>query len=213
MKRIFFIAIFIAIGAIAALSARTIRDFFTGEPDNIFMLLDKSTRLDLLDYYDNGRIVSAKNNLGSDSQLISVTPTHLAIRMASGSTVEMQMLTKGKRDTVIAVISSVTLPAPDSRIEFYSTKWDEIAAEKLFSQPSIADFIRIPAGSKMTESELLGMIPFPLISYTFNPGNGNIVAHHSLKTFLSSDDYAKIAPCLTDSLVYQPSPLKYKLLK
>ena len=33
--------------------AKTIRDLFASEPNNIFMLLRDRTRLDMLDYYDS----------------------------------------------------------------------------------------------------------------------------------------------------------------
>ena len=32
--------------------AKTIRELFADEPDDIFILLPKSTRLDMLDYFD-----------------------------------------------------------------------------------------------------------------------------------------------------------------
>ena len=42
---------------------RTVRDFFASEPDDIFLLVPHTARLDLLDYYDSGQRVEMTSDM------------------------------------------------------------------------------------------------------------------------------------------------------
>ena len=44
--------------------ATTVRDMFLEENQEYFNLLPKDVRMDMLDYYDAGRVVSAPNAFG-----------------------------------------------------------------------------------------------------------------------------------------------------
>ena len=52
--------------------SRTITDFFASEPGNIFPLLTRTNRLDLVDYWLNGQTVALQNNLAGTSQLVEL---------------------------------------------------------------------------------------------------------------------------------------------
>ena len=123
--------------------ARTLRDVFADEPGKVFTLLPKTTRLDMLDYYDNEQLVSAKNNMGDESQLIKVDENFLHIRMSATRTVQMLMVPT-KKDTLVAVIETFETPAKDSHISFYDAQWCPLV-NKHFKMPSLDDFACSPA--------------------------------------------------------------------
>ena len=78
--------------------AKTIRDLFASEPNNIFMLLSNRTRLDMLDYYDSGQKVAASNRLsGNDtsSQLIDVTENSISLQLTDATRIDMLLYKQG----------------------------------------------------------------------------------------------------------------------
>ena len=66
-----------------AAQSRTVRDFFASEPDDIFLLVPHSVRLDLLDYYDSGQRVQLANRMGDGTQIVELDSVYLKIRTSA----------------------------------------------------------------------------------------------------------------------------------
>ena len=199
----------VCVAAVMGCDARSVRDFFVGEPGNLLALLPKNARLDLLDYYDNDQIVFASNNLGSGTSLLKVEGDFLSLRMSDSKS--LQMLLVPARDTVIAVIETFETPALDSKISFYDTDWNPVEKpEKLFKMPTLADFFHKEV-SKDERAELLAKLPFEMISLNFE--DGRLVARHSLKEFLGSKEFAPFEGKLQPALTYTLKGKKWQLNK
>lgn len=203
------ICLFIYILSDFTVPARTIRDFFISEPDDIFIIIDKNTRLDLLDYYDGGRIVSTQNALGDDTQLIKVSDNYLSIQLSESSTVEMQLIFPSKKDTVIVVNHIVYTPVPDSKLMFYNKDWEKLNNKKFIKEPTIESFINIESLSFKKKKDILDMVEFPLISYSINPQKNKIVASNGLKEYLTKEEYNKIAPYFKNNIEFILKGKKY----
>ncbi len=207
------IAALTVISLISPASARAVRDFFASEPGIVFPLLPVNTRLDMLDYFDNGQIVSATNNLGNDTQIISLDSTFLSVQTSECRTVELRMFTPSAHDTVIAVIETVELPMADSRISFYDRNWKLLQTSKFITPPTMADFFTkaTPRGKR---ADLLSSIDFPLIKLMFKgKAHDVVVAKSGLKDFYSPIDYKRFEPYDTDSLFYTFNGRKFNLRK
>lgn len=207
------IAALTVINLITPASARAVRDFFASEPGIVFPLLPVNTRLDMLDYFDNGQIVSATNNLGNDTQIISLDSTFLSVQTSECRTVELRMFTPSAHDTVIAVIETVELPMADSRISFYDRNWKLLQTSKFITPPTMADFFTkaTPRGKR---ADLLSSIDFPLIKLMFKgKAHDVVVAKSGLKDFYSPIDYKRFEPYVTDSLFYTFNGRKFNLRK
>ncbi len=207
------IAALTVISLITPASARAVRDFFASEPGIVFPLLPVNTRLDMLDYFDNGQIVSATNNLGNDTQIISLDSTFLSVQTSECRTVELRMFTPSAHDTVIAVIETVELPMADSRISFYDRNWKLLQTSKFITPPTMADFFTkaTPRGKR---ADLLSSIDFPLIKLMFKgKAHDVVVAKSGLKDFYSPIDYKRFEPYVTDSLFYTFNGRKFNLRK
>ena len=103
MRHLFtFLAIALALSSFDG-AARTIADLFAIEPGNIFPLLTRTNRLDMVDYYNSGQTVEIQNNLMGGSTLLELDSAYLKVKTSEGRTVEMRMRTV-KKDTVITVI-------------------------------------------------------------------------------------------------------------
>ncbi len=205
--------------------AKTIRDFFVSEPDDILIVLPKRNRLDMLDYFDVGQKVATANNFADDprdttklnsdnstSKLIDVTDSYLALSLTKATQVEFKLLTTAKNDSVIMVVTTASLPAKDSHVAFFDTNWCRLNDNKFFKSPDVSDFIK-KGTNKQKKNEILKLIPFHTISYTLSPDNGDITAHLNLKDIIIKEDWDVVKDYLNDSLTYKQQGLKFKLVK
>ena len=63
MRRFWSIVLVVMALVPIAAPARTIADFFATEPGNIFTLLTRTYRMDMVDYYKSGQTAALPNNL------------------------------------------------------------------------------------------------------------------------------------------------------
>ena len=194
--------------------AKTIRDLFASEPNNIFMLLSNRT---MLDYFDSGQKVAASNRLsGNDtsSQLIDVTENSISLQLTDATRIDMLLYKQGN-DSVVAVVRTALLPAPDSQIAFYDPNWNLLSKTKIFEEPALDDFI-VPGTDKDAVATINDIVKFPIISYDIADADATtITAHLNLEQFLSADDWAKVKTHLRTTLTYSRKgrSAKFKLQK
>jgi hypothetical protein len=192
--------------------ARTISDFFASEPGNIFPLLTRTGRLDMVDYYNSGKTVAIANNLEGESSLLQLDSAYLKVQTSKNRIVEMRMRTAGK-DTVITVIETVMTPVPDSRLTQWNVHWQRFTSYKLFAMPGIDDFIirKMPHDLR---ADLQDAMIFPLIQLTFKgEGHDIIEATHGLEQFLAKEEYQRYSSYLKPSISYRFNGLKIKPVK
>ena len=192
--------------------ARTISDFFASEPGNIFPLLTRTGRLDMVDYYNSGKTMAIANNLEGESSLLQLDSAYLKVQTSKNRIVEMRMRTAGK-DTVITVIETVMTPVPDSRLTQWNVHWQRFTSDKLFAMPGIDDFIirKMPHDLR---ADLQDAMIFPLIQLTFKgEGHDIIEAAHGLEQFLAKEEYQRYSNYLKPSISYRFNGLKIKPVK
>ena len=192
--------------------ARTISDFFASEPGNIFPLLTRTGRLDMVDYYNSGKTVAIANNLEGESSLLQLDSAYLKVQTSKNRIVEMRMRTAGK-DTVITVIETVLTPVPDSRLTQWNVHWQRYTSDKLFKMPGIDDFI-VKKMSPEKRADFEAVTIFPLVQLTFKGENHDIIeATHGLEQFLAPVEYKRFAEHFKPSISYQFNGLKIKPVK
>lgn len=206
-----FIVILLSLIMAVGVEARTVRDVFASEPGEVFMLLPRTTRLDLLDYYDNNQKVFAKNNLGEGTQLVTVEDNFIEIRMSATRTVQLLMV-PSKKDTLVAVIETFETPVKDSHIKFYDAQWNTVV-NKQFKMPTLLDFLRKGVDKKTAAAQLQDL-PFALIELAFEGDqHTTLVARHGLKKFLVAQEYAPYEKILEPALTYYLKGFQWKLSK
>ena len=198
--------------------AKTIRELFADEPDDIFILLPKSTRLDMLDYFDVGKMVTVENSLSAGkkvSRLLKVTDSSIDVAMTKSSQVSMTLLSSTKADSVIAVVKTYQLPYFDSQISFYDTNWTKLNTSKHFEEPTVKSFI-VPGTDKKMVNEILQTVKFSLISYSIEQAdNGAITltASLNLEGVMVKEDYDRIKDYLSKTVEYRLENMKFKPIK
>ena len=198
--------------------AKTIRELFADEPDDIFILLPKSTRLDMLDYFDVGKMVKVENSLSSGkkvSRLLKVTDSSIDVAVTQSSQVSMTLLTSAKADSVIAVVQTYQVPYFDSQISFYDVDWNKLNTSKYFDAPTMKSFI-LPGTDKKIVNDILQSVKFSLISYSIEQadnGDVTLTASLNLEGVMVKEDYDRIKDYLSKTIVYRLSNLKFKPTK
>lgn len=198
--------------------AKTIRELFADEPDDIFILLPKSTRLDMLDYFDVGKMVKVENSLSSGkkvSRLLKVTDSSIDVAVTQSSQVSMTLLTSTKADSVIAVVQTYQVPYFDSQISFYDVDWNKLNTSKYFDAPTVKSFI-LPGTDKKIVNDILQSVKFSLISYSIEQadnGDVTLTASLNLEGVMVKEDYDRIKDYLSKTIVYRLSNLKFKPTK
>ena len=198
--------------------AKTIRELFADEPDDIFILLPKSTRLDMLDYFDVGKMVKVENSLSSGkkvSRLLKVTDSSIDVAVTQSSQVSMTLLTSAKADSVIAVVQTYQVPYFDSQISFYDVDWNKLNTSKYFDAPTVKSFI-LPGTDKKIVNDILQSVKFSLISYSIEQadnGDVTLTALLNLEGVMVKEDYDRIKDYLSKTIVYRLSNLKFKPTK
>ena len=198
--------------------AKTIRELFADEPDDIFILLPKSTRLDMLDYFDVGKMVKVESSLSSGkkvSRLLKVTDSSIDVAVTQSSQVSMTLLTSAKADSVIAVVQTYQVPYFDSQISFYDVDWNKLNTSKYFDAPTVKSFI-LPGTDKKIVNDILQSVKFSLISYSIEQadnGDVTLTASLNLEGVMVKEDYDRIKDYLSKTIVYRLSNLKFKPTK
>ena len=192
--------------------ARTVADLFATEPGNIFPLLTRTNRLDMVDYYNSGQMVAVPNNLAGETRLLELDSAYLKVQTSNSRVVEMCMRKVGK-DTVITVIETVMTPVPDSYLSQWNVHWQRYTSNKLFKMPTIDDFIVKKMPSEL-RADLQDVMIFPLVQLTFAGENRDTIeATHGLEQFLVPNEYKRFATYLIPTLRYRFNGLKIKPVK
>lgn len=204
-----------AAGKTAVPDTISVKRAFVEMPVNTLDLLNRSTRLDMLDYFAVDSVYKAENALEGESYLISVKPDYLKLQLTAVSTLELKVVRSKKGGDIVVSVYTISgdSQAPDSDIKFFDSNMKELPRDKYFRLPDLKDFFEIPKGSVTTMKELKQMIPFPTIEYFLSPGSDEIKAKLTVGTFMDKDDYNIMKLFLKPEIFFRWNGSKYSLVK
>lgn len=201
----------IAIGAASlTATAQSAADLFTSAPQNIFPLLDRNTRLDMVDYFKNGMTTPSQNQLDGRSAITEMTPESITVKMTDSSAIQLMEL-KGSKGNIIALISTVATPGLDSNIRFYDPDWKPLPTETYFTKPGWKEWLT-ESGSK-NEANVTMQVPFMLASYRIDPSTSTLTLTNNLDKFLDKALYDDLSSDLKPSLTYEWTGKGFKVKK
>lgn len=206
-SRIFVVALMLLLGVGAAFAQLSASRAFAEAPQTVFPLLDHNTRLDMIDYFNSGMATASKNALDGKSRITSLTPEKVEISMTDASTYELAVIPTAEGDSVIALITTVATPAPDSQMAIFSKDWSDNLTNAIFSKPALADWLTEEGKDNIGEVE--GIVPFLLISYTYNPDTKQLVLTNNTAKFVSPELYEMVEPSLRKMMVFSWNGKKF----
>lgn len=214
MKSVILLIVASAVVALIAPSAKaslTASKAFATAPQSVFPLLDANTRLDMIDYYNSNLSTPSPNRLDGRSRITSLSDKVASIELTPASSCDVIIMPAAAGDSIIAVISTVATPVHDSRISFYGRDWKEIPTERLFTKPVLNDWLS--EQGKKNRSDVENMLPFLLISYTWDPSSNVLTLTNNTKDFLTDDIYGFVKDYMLPSISYRWDGRKFSKIK
>lgn len=170
----------------------------------VFDLLPRSVRLDMVDYAREGRRYTAKNAMGGDACLDTLTADYASATISQVTSMQLRTL-PSRRGPVAAIAYTIDALGSDSELFMYDAELRELPADKYFRMPTLRDFM-LPSlqGDKRAEAQLQSLVPFICTRLSFSPVDTQLTATLSLQSLLGMEQWAKAQP-----LLMAPATLSY----
>ena len=194
---------------LAALSvqAQEARTLFVNMPDSLCPLLSTVNRADCIDFLDSKMRAVVTNTLGGKSEMTTLTPDYIRVQLTRKSTWQMKVLPlPGDTARVICAVSTVSAPAADSRIHFYTTDWRELPAEAyLSSGPAMNDFLPAVPDSLDTPRlrNALRQADMLFLRADLQADSTSLVWTFETPRYMSQEAADELKPVMRRSLVYK----------
>ncbi|MDR2146792.1 MAG: DUF3256 family protein [Tannerella sp.] len=203
MKRLIIsILVFFALGFARA---QTVAEVFIEMPDEMIIQLEEAWRKDIIDLYKSGKPAVLTNTMQGRSELKILTDNYLLLETTERSTLELKLLPLVNNTHIICLISTCYAPAPDSKVEFYSTNWQKISGTELFTPATGAWFLKENADTASVQyGQAISLIYFDLIRYSLNANDNRLTAEFTYPQYLSEEERANLQPFLKeDRKIYE----------
>lgn len=206
MKRMLFGLIFVCLAASSM--AQRMEELFTKMPADVIIQLEEAWRKDLVDLYRSGKAATLENTMQGKSALLTLTDDYLLLQSTERSTVEMKLLPLVNNTYIICMITTVSAPVADSRIHFYTTDWNLLPAEGLYTSVSADWFWKEDVDpSSVAYLDAKSQLDMLLLKYSLNAENSSLTAEYTTPLYLDEDTRKKIVPLLKD----MPKKYEWKL--
>lgn len=202
MRRI--IATLLVCLCVLGAKAQDMTALFTAMPDQYIPQLEHAWRKDLLDLYTAGKEARLKNTMNGSSSLQKLTNDYLLLQTTDRSTVEMKLLPLVNNTYVVCMISTVSGPVPDSRIEFFTTDWQPLVVSDLFTRPTSDWYIKKGVNKKdEAYQKAVSCLDMDLVQYRLSPENLTLTATYTTPLYLNKEDREKVEPYLGEPVIYK----------
>lgn len=191
----------------------TASQVFTELPISVLDLVDRSRRLDMLDYYAADSIAKVPNAMEGLSYLEQVTPDYLRVSLTPVSTLTIKLLPLKKGGEVVMTAYTIgdADQAYDTDLRFYDTQYRELKQEKFIKLASLSEFF--DCRDKQTRALVSRLVPFPTVRYLPDADGLGLTAELTVGQFMSAEDYDSIKPYLRPPLRYRWTGSKFDLEK
>lgn len=181
-----------ACGVVPALQAQVTAPLvFIKSPASVLPTLDKNTRLDMVDYFKGGMATASPTSLNGEARVTSMSDRQIEFTTSENGRMSMSPVKYG-RDTVIVVVKTIDLPAPDSRVELYSWPgWNLIDSK---DSGVVADWVTPAARKDNRTADVENALNFMTASATFDPETSTIVFVPTVAAVVSDKEYEKVSP-------------------
>ena len=208
MKRSILIVFILALATFTAGAYTGVSKYFVEENGDLFNSITVPTRYELINNYGRADKTDILNDLRTDeTRILVLNDEYMKIATSSAQIVELKLLYKSKRDTMIAVIETVATPYKDSRLTFYDTKWQKLDGSKFIVMPAFDDFI-LPSMPKNMRNDLVNSLMMTMIEMRFE--GETLVAECNANDFFIGDDFKIFQPYLAKKVVYTINKGKFK---
>lgn len=165
------------------ISARTAADFFVSAPDEALILIDRNTRMDMLDYFNNNLATSSSNMVGGSARILANQPDLIEMTVGRDSNVKIAVVPE-LRDTIIAVIETVLTPVPDSYVKFYTRNWYPLK----YSTPAMPTAMDFVPAAQRKEAKRTVMPDVCFVVADYNPESRTFTMRNTTASYYTEED-------------------------
>lgn len=185
---------------------------FTNLPLSVLDLVDKSRRLDMLDYYAADSIAHVPNAMEGLSYLDTVTPSYLKVILTPVTELGIKVL-PGKKMPVIMTAYTIgdKDQAYDTDLRFFDSGFNELKRDRMIKIATLDDFFNYP--DKETKKRVAALIPFPTVRYEAEADGSGLTAELTIGQFMSAEDYDSVSKYMRPKLYYKWTGTKFNLEK
>lgn len=189
----------------------TAAEFFASAPLSIFPTIDRTTRLDMIDYFDAGSDKPSSNAIGGECKILSKTPESLTFTTSEISEYTLSVIpsTKKSGDPIIMVVRTLKTPAEDSTVKFYSSHWKEL--DGIFEVPMLRDWLN-DAG-KQQRKDVENAVPFVLAKLAYDPASQSLTLTNQLADYLPEEALGLAKESLHQQLHFRWNGRKFVIVK
>lgn len=208
MKMIRLLAIVcLALPLLAAAQGLSASKCFTEAPDAVIPLIDKNTRLDMVDYFMAGMSKASTNKLMGSSSIVEMNDSSVLLNLTDSVRCQIFVLNPNAPAPIIGVITTYSGPMPDSSVDFYTTRWQKLSG--IMPKARLSDWLTAEGAKNRALVE--EQLPFILASYAYDPASQTIVATNNTGHYFSKDDAPAALGMLKGQLAYRWEGNKFKL--
>lgn len=137
--------------------------------------------------------------------------SYLRVTLTTSSEVTYKVLPRGGKDIVgIAYTVGDSATVRDSELRFYDERFRPIALKRVMTPLRIEDFFDFRGVEKGMRGELMALLPFMAVEYSFSPDNEELRARLTAVEALSREDQQRLAPYLRSPLLLVWDGGKYR---
>ena len=203
MKR-FVISLLLAFSMIYA-GAQKMEEIFINVPEGLILQLEEAWRKDIVDLYKSGKNATLENTMHGKSTLKKLTNDYLLLQSTECSTVEMKLLPLVNNTFIICMIETVYAPVADSRVNFFTTDWQILSSDGLFSPINEDWFLKDDVDRLSPEFlDATSQLDIFLVKYSLSADNTTLTAEYTTPQYLYEDYQKKVASLLkTEPKTYE----------
>ena len=105
----------------------SMRDVWLSMPDSILPYLNRSLRMEHLDFVNMHVKSEVKNLLHENGVLDTLTNDFASYYLPQSSSLELKLLTTADSSQVICMVKTVMAPEAESEVKFFNTSWQPLA--------------------------------------------------------------------------------------
>ncbi len=210
MKRLLYTLLF-CIGSLG-IYAQEMDALFVAMPDQYIPQLENAWRKDLVDLYRSGKQARLQNTMNGYSSLDTLTSDFLRLQVTDRSQVEMKLLPLVNNSQVLCVVTTVSGPVPDSRINFYTTAWEPLDVAD-FYKPVEAEWFFNEDSDRESLSfiDATSRLDIDLRKYTLSPENLTLTEEYTTPLYLGKTDRKRVEAYLKKSpKIYTWEKVRFK---
>lgn len=175
-------------------------------PDAVMPLIDKNTRLDMIDYFMAGQSKPSANKLKGACSILEMNDTSAIIMLTDSIRCQIFVLNPDAQAPIIGIITTYSRPLPDSSVAFYNTRWQKMPG--VIAMPDLSAWLT-PEGAR-NRAKVEEEIPFILASYVFDAPSQTIVATNNTGSYFTSSDTPPSLEWLRPEIAYRWDGKRFK---